>query len=76
MKKFKTQMRPTRILKYLINKDLLKQADTTEIHYLRGLLAAFSLQGFISPSSHLRFIKIIQKALKGELKLNINKDKR
>ena len=76
MIKFETNTKPSYIMKYMINKDLLQQGDDCEIFSLRGMLCVLNIQGFITQSTYLRFNRLIHKALRKELKLNIYKDRK
>ena len=76
MRTFITEKRPSLILKKMIIKTHLQEANKIEIFYLRGMLSVFLAQGFIGYQSYFRFERLIEKARNKELKLNTNKDKK
>jgi hypothetical protein len=76
MSKLEHMVKPSFILRVMINKDLLSQGDIIEICCARGMLSAFSIQGQITTSTFVRFNNLLFKAQKYQLKLNTKKDKK
>lgn len=76
MSKLEHMVKPSFILRVMINKDLLQQSDISEICCLRGMLSAFNIQDQITQSTYKRFHNLIKKAQMNQLRLNTYKDKK
>ena len=73
MRTFTTRAKPSFIIKYMVNKNLLALGDASEVFTLRGMICVLNIQNLITQSTYLRFNRLIHKALNRELKLNIYK---
>jgi len=73
MKTFITTVKPSFIIRNMVNKNLLALGDSSEIFNLRGIVCVLYLQGFITKSTRFRFNRLIHKAISKKLKLNIYK---
>lgn len=73
MRTFTTSTKPSFIIKYMVNKNLLALGDSSEVFALRGMICVLNIQDLITQSTYFRFNRLIYKALNRELKLNIYK---